>query len=89
MNEEGGEDDSHTAECICKNMKENTMHVVILVMSERGDYQRDDDDRDDRDDDDRDGRDHNGRDDRDDRDDHNGHDHDCDYVHDRDRDQHD
>ena len=81
MNEEGGEDDSHTAECVCKNMKENTMHVVILVMSERGDYQRDDDDRD--------GRDHNGRDDRDDRDDHNGHDHDCDYVHDRDRDQHD
>ena len=33
LNEKGGEDDSHTAESICKDMKENAMHIVVLVVS--------------------------------------------------------
>ena len=77
LNEEGGEDHSHTAECVRKNMKENTMHVVILVVSERDDSLHGDGGRDGRDG--RDG-DHNGRD---------GHDCVHVHVHDRDRDLHD
>ena len=35
LNEKGGEDDSHTAESICKDVKENAMHIVVLVVSKR------------------------------------------------------
>ena len=35
LNEEGREDHSHTAQSVCKNVEENSMHVVILAVSER------------------------------------------------------
>ena len=73
LNEKGGEDDSHTAESICKDVKENAMHIVVLVVSKRDNSLHGHDDRDD-------GRDDHVHD--------YVHDYAHDYVHVRDHDQH-